>query len=168
MEPKITIKRDRYSRLTYIVETTRGAPFLYRRMRDIPVSVQAHVHSQVVLFLRERRLELLESCYEPTAVSATFDPRHYDWALADLPPQYRDNAADLSFLHTVTHDVNYWYVLCPWSNQLRMIGRVGGPQGNGRGVNYRDKAVAARDEMTLAMLEFYRDLPLHADAKVTA
>lgn len=164
MDPKIIIKRDRYSRLTYIVETEPGAPFLYRRMRSIPLSVQARVHSQVVLFLRDRGLELVESRYEPNPIAGAFDPRYYDWARADIPDQYRNNAANLESLFTTTTDTNYWYVLNPWSNQLRMIGRVGGSRGKGRGINYRDRAHEECDRMSTEMRDFYRALPTHTKA----
>lgn len=39
-----------------------------------------------------------------------------------------------------TADFNFWYVIHKVTHQAKCIGRIGGPKGNGRGINYCDRA----------------------------
>jgi hypothetical protein len=156
VDPKITIKRDRYSRLTYIVETSRGAPFLYRRISDIPVAVQAHVRREVETFLALRGLHLIAAC---TLIADEFHVKSYDWARAAVPKQYSHNASHVTSMFSVTCDMDSWYVFSPYSGKLRCIGRA-----KSKGANYRDKAYEVALRMSEEMAAFYRDLPTHERA----
>lgn len=52
-----------------------------------------------------------------------------------------------------TSDSAFWYVIHKETHRAKCIGRIGGPRGNGQGINYCDRAKQRCDQLNAKLEE---------------